>query len=152
MNLSSSKEKCHDASPAGGRRLPGRNRIVLDDIRNWAPLPRNVSPERALMAVACTLDQHITGGESLHLLESLPREVQPLLGPCLLHRNERAEHSGWDEFVERVADELEVTRDEAGEVIPAVMGALSSRLPEETVAHVASQLPDDMKHFWAKRP
>lgn len=121
---------------------------LLTEIRMRVPLPENVRPERALSGVICALDQHVTGGESRHLFEMLPSDVQPLLAPCLVHRGEPAVRFGWDGLVQRVADHLDVSRREAEGLIPGVMVALSSRLPSVAVKHVASQLPEDMKHLW----
>lgn len=121
---------------------------LLSEIRTQVPLPGNVTPERALSGVSCALDQHVTGGESRHLFETLPSDVQPLLAPCLVHRGEPAARFGWDGLVQRVADHLDVSRQEAERIIPGVMAAVSSRLPRVAVEHVASQLPEDLRHLW----
>lgn len=132
--------------PVAGRSKPEQD--LLDEIRRRTPLPHDVTPERALSAVTCALDQHVTGGESRHLFESLPHEVQPLLAPCLLHRGEPAARFGWEGLVRRVAEHLGVPHDQAENVVPGVMAVLSSRLPEAEFEHVASQLPEELKQLW----
>jgi uncharacterized protein (DUF2267 family) len=132
--------------PTGGRSRQEQD--LLDDIRRRVPLPRDVTPERALSGVTCALDQHITGGESRHLFESLPREVQPLLAPCLVHRGEPATRFQWDGLVRRIAEHLGIAPEEAEGIIPGVMDVLRSRLPEGVLEHVASQLPEEIRHVW----
>lgn len=132
--------------PEVGRAQPQLD--LLAEIRKQVPLPRDVTPDRALSAVTCALDQHVTGGESRHLFESLPSGVQPLLAPCLIHRGEPATRFGYDGLVRRVADHVGISREEAERMIPGVMAALSSRLPRVGVEHVASQLPEELRRLW----
>jgi uncharacterized protein (DUF2267 family) len=121
---------------------------LLAEIRRRSPLPQGVTPERALSAVTCALDQHVTGGESRHLLESMPDEVQPLLAPCLAHGAEPAIRFGWDGLVSRAAEHLKVPLEQAESLIPGVLQTLTSRLPREAVDHVGSQLPEDIRQVW----
>jgi uncharacterized protein (DUF2267 family) len=134
------------AQPVGGRTQ--REQDLLADIRRRAPLPRDLAPEHALSAVTCALDQHVTGGESRHLFESLPGEVQPLLAPCLVHRAEPASRFGWDGLVRRVAEHLGIPPEDAEPIIPGVLQTLTSRLPRGAVEHVGSQLPEDIRRVW----
>jgi uncharacterized protein (DUF2267 family) len=122
---------------------------LLGDIRDRTPLPPGVTPESALSAVVCSVNQHVTGGEARHLFASLPPDVQPLLAPCLIHRDEPASRFGWEGLVKRVADHLRISLDEAEDLAPAVIAAVSARLPPRTAEHVASQLPQELKELWA---
>ncbi|MDB4936886.1 MAG: hypothetical protein JWP87_3858, partial [Labilithrix sp.] len=69
---------------------------LLDEVRRATPLRPNVSPEEAFSAVICTLSQHVTGGEALHLFSSLPRQIHPLVARCTIHRGEAAARFGYD--------------------------------------------------------
>jgi uncharacterized protein (DUF2267 family) len=123
---------------------------LLDEVRRGTPVPANVSAEEAFSAVICTLAQRVTGGEALHLFSSLPREIHPLLARCTIHRSsEAAARFGYDELVERVANHLGVPREDAEKVTVAVIRAVTKRLPEQEVQHVASQLPQDIRELWS---
>jgi uncharacterized protein (DUF2267 family) len=119
---------------------------LLDAVRRGTPLPPNVSAEAAFSAVICTLSQHVTGGEALHLFSSLPREIHPLIARCTIHRGEAAASFGYDELV---ANHLGVPRDDAENLTVAVIRAVTKRLPEQEVQHVASQLPPDIRELWS---
>jgi uncharacterized protein (DUF2267 family) len=125
---------------------PGQ--ALLDDIKLGTPLPPNVSPEVAFTAVMCTLSQHVTGGEALHVFDALPREIHSLVARCLIHRGERSEGFGYDELVRRVGKHLDVSFDDAENVTLAVFRAVTKRLPEHELQKVSTQLPQELRMLW----
>ena len=121
---------------------------IVDDVRRRTRLPAHVTPEAAISAVMCTLSRHLSAGEARHVWSSLPRQLEPLLEPCLLHRGETAARFGRMELVQRVSEHLGAPLPEAEHITSSVISAISARLPGSAVHHVASQLPRDLRELW----
>jgi uncharacterized protein (DUF2267 family) len=110
-----------------------------------------VETEDAIKGVMCTLSQHLSGGEARHLFYALPRDLHPLVERCMIERDERAERFGRDQFMVRVADQLDVSLTEAERISQSVLRAISSRLPPTQVLEVAAQLPRELRDLWSER-
>jgi uncharacterized protein (DUF2267 family) len=96
----------------------------------------------------CTFNQHVSGGEAREVFRSLPRQVQPLLERCMIHRTEEAAPFGRDELLRRGSEHLGVAGAEAEAITSAVLKSISSRLPAQEVSAVAAQLPRDLRELW----
>ncbi len=120
---------------------------LLDDIAQRAKLSGK-SAKEALAVVMGVFGQHVSGGEARRMWSELPASIQALLEGCLVHREEHAKSFGRKELVERVAEHLGVSTDDADRIATSVLAAISARLPLEEVLDVASQLPKDLRELW----
>lgn len=118
-------------------------------------LPPGVDASHAIAAVMGELVERLTPGETHLLLEDLPASLHALLCPCEVKRRGHPVDRRLDraELLARVAAELGTTPARAEAIASAVFAAIRSELPDETVDHVAAQLPHDIKQLWlATRP
>jgi uncharacterized protein (DUF2267 family) len=121
----------------------------LDDIEAEAALAPHVTPVEAAVAVVSTLLERLTAGQAHALVTALPADVRPLLEHSHASREGRpVAHIGRAELVDRVADQLGVPPISAELIVAAVFHALASILPREQIAHVAQQLPHDLRVLW----
>jgi uncharacterized protein (DUF2267 family) len=121
---------------------------LLDEIAKRAKLPEGKRAKEVLCSVMCVFGQHVSGGEARRVWSELPESVRPLLETCLVRRDERAKRFGRGELVDRVADRLGISGEDAERAARSVLGAISSRLPLEEVLAVATQLPKDLRELW----
>lgn len=121
---------------------------VLDDIERSGALPARVGAREAFSSVMCLFEQRLSGGEARDLLLGLPRTLRPFVERCMLERREEPTTFGLDELSANVAADLGVELTDAEAIVAAVIAAVTRALPEEELARVASQLPDDLRVLW----
>lgn len=97
--------------------------------------------ERIEFATLQTLADRISGGEAQDLASQLPKPLQEALRPP----REDAEPFDVEEFVRRVADQAEVTPDEAMSGVAAVLTTLRDAVTPGEFDDVASQLSSDYR-------
>ena len=118
--------------------------------RSGALLPR-VSPQDAASAVLCTISQRISGGEAQELVGSFSPLLRVLLQPCVIHRGERGQKFGREEYLSLVGHHLHCSPEEAERISRAVFAALRAHMPTKEIDDVESQLPGDLKPMWRLR-
>jgi uncharacterized protein (DUF2267 family) len=121
---------------------------IYATIERSGALPAGIDGAEAFMAVMCIFAQRLSGGEARNVLFALPNTVRPLVGTCMLHRDERATPFGAGGLLARVAEHLGATREQAEPLVRAVFAAVKHWLPDKDVADAAGQLPDDLKALW----
>jgi uncharacterized protein (DUF2267 family) len=121
---------------------------ILTSIQAQASLPADVEPEEAFAGVMCIFSRRLSGGEARHVTLGLPSTIRALLTPCILHRRESAEVFSAEEFLQHVADHLDISPWDAERVVRAVFHAVTQVLPERDVHDAASQLPTDLRALW----
>lgn len=121
---------------------------VLGDIDRSGALPTHVSARRAFAVVMCLFSERLSGGEAKDLFLGLPRTLRPLVEACMIPRRERAVAFEAEELFAAVASDLDMELDAAPAVVAAVVAAVTRVLPSEELAHVESQLPDDLRAIW----
>jgi uncharacterized protein (DUF2267 family) len=108
---------------------------MVKAVKERAELADREEAERALWVVVQTLSDRLLGGEADDLLSQLP---EPLKSEILV--TEGADPMDSDEFVERVADELELPEDEARDRVRAVFATLHEAVTEGEWEEVVGQL------------
>lgn len=122
-------------------------RAFLNDVCEYSHLPLDEA-ERTTLSVICTLEQRITANEARDLEAQLPLRLRELLQRCPAHASAKPERFSLDEFIARVADDLDCTEDEAESRIEAVFAALRDQISEGEFEDVGSQLPSDIADLW----
>ena len=123
-------------------------RQALDDIERSGALPPRIGARDAFASVMCLFEQRLSGGEAREMLLGLPRTLRPFVERCMLERREEPTTFGLEELSANVAQDLGVELPEADAIVAAVIAAVTRVLPEEELARVASQLPDDLRAVW----
>ncbi|MFP2929178.1 DUF2267 domain-containing protein [Pyxidicoccus sp. 3LG] len=125
----------------------------LTELQNSRELQVNKLYARdAASAVFCTLARRLSDGEDVKLMRALGSGIGAILGACTIHRGpSHAKRMSRQEFLTDVADHLRIPIDQALRVTAAVFTAIRDRIPDQEVADVASQLPDDLADLW-RRP
>ena len=97
----------------------------------------------AIDSVLGTLAERIGGDEARHLADQLPVELQ---GPVVeaAARSPEGTRFGLDEFVERVARQLDTERAEGERLAAAVLHTLGEQVDRGEWADVLAQLPTTM--------
>jgi uncharacterized protein (DUF2267 family) len=91
--------------------------------------------ERAAVAVVQALSERLAGGEPEDLLSQLPKELKERVRPI-----PKSNPMEPDEFVERVAHELEVSPEEGREAVRGVFQVLREAVTPGEFDDVMSQL------------
>lgn len=126
----------------------GARARVERDVSVHASLPDGVCAIAAFTEVMGALLERLSGGEALHVLIGLPEELRPLLEGPAVDRFEPPRTFGRDELFAIVAERLEISRDDATRIVPAVLAAAKHVLPQKEIDGVASQLPRDLRSLW----
>jgi uncharacterized protein (DUF2267 family) len=108
---------------------------MVKAVKQRADLADREDAERTLWAVVQTLCDRLIGGEADDLLSQLP---EPLKSEILVI--ERADPMDPDEFVQRVAEELDVHENAARERVRAVFATLHEAVTEGEWDEVVGQL------------
>jgi uncharacterized protein (DUF2267 family) len=111
-------------------------------------LPPSVSAAGAFGATLCLLTLRLTRGEALHVRASLPEELCDLIYGCTQHRSEEAGRFTRSDFIGALAEQLETSAEHSELIASRVFEELRHYLPGREVAHVATQLPKDLKDLW----
>lgn len=125
----------------------------MEIVESEALLPVHVSVRAAVEAVLGALVGRLTAGEAHLLHDALPPSVRPLV-----ERRVREREGRWvvrldrAELLARVAEDLGVAPAHAERICAAVFTAARAVLPLDVQAHVADQLPKDLKELWRTDP
>ena len=132
-----------------GRTEPTETRDrFLEEIARQSHLPGHVGAATAATVVVCTLAARLTRGQAHQLLGALPMPLQPLFRPCIAHRHGTVAALDDAGFLQRIAARLHVTPAHAELICDAVFRAVRADLPAAVIAHVAGQLPHDLRDLW----
>lgn len=121
------------------------------EIARAMPRLRDVSAEQALDAVLSALFERLSGGEAHALFLSLPEDVRPVVDRSLHDRTEAPEAFGPEEFIARIAGDLECSRGHAEWFARVVFRAVQHALPKKQIEDAGSQLPPALRELW-RRP
>lgn len=121
---------------------------VLRAIDARVSLPPSVTAAGVFGATLCLLTLRLTRGEALHVRASLPEPLRDLIYGCTQHRSEEAGRFTRSDFIGALAEQLETSAEHAELIASRVFAELRHYLPEREVAHVATQLPKDLKDLW----
>jgi uncharacterized protein (DUF2267 family) len=105
--------------------------------------------ESTAVAVLCSVQRRLSGGEARDLNDELPWALRDLLRRCELHPRARPERFGAGELVAQVAEALAIDTPEAERVIRAVLSEVRGMLSEKEASDVVGQLPPDLAALWA---
>jgi uncharacterized protein (DUF2267 family) len=111
-------------------------------------LPPSVSGAGAFGAAVCLLTLRLTRGEALHVRASLPEQIRDVIFGCTQHRSEEAGRFTRSDFIAALAEQLETSPEHSELIARRVFEELRHYLPSPEVAHVATQLPKDLKELW----
>jgi uncharacterized protein (DUF2267 family) len=103
--------------------------------------------ECAAVAVLRALERRILPAEAKDLEAQLPRRLVDFLPP-LEQRPQRPRRFGKEEFLQTVADDLEMPVEEMEPVVRAVFRAMRDLISEGEANDVASNLPPDLQALW----
>jgi uncharacterized protein (DUF2267 family) len=121
---------------------------LLRAIEASVSLPPSVSAAGAFGATLCLLSLRLSRGEALHVRESLPEELRELIYGCTQHRSEEAGRFTRSDFIGALAEQLGTSAERSELIASRVFEELRHYLPGREVAHVAKQLPKDLKDLW----
>lgn len=114
-----------------------------------AALPSYVHAADAAVATMRAVLDRLTPGQAHALVDSLPPEVRSLFArACHEREGRRGSHGGLVELVDRVAGELGLAPSSAELIVHTVFRAIEDLVPPEISAHVAQQLPADLRDVW----
>lgn len=123
---------------------------LIAEIEQSGILPPGVTGAGALSSVLCTLALRLSRGEAVHLNESLPGALRPLVQACALHRQERGQVFNRIGMRQRVGRHLGVDERHAQRIIETVFAVVQQVLPDDVSQHVADQLPEDLRALWVE--
>ncbi len=108
--------------------------------------------ERAASSVMCALEQRLMRNEARDLEAQLPLRLRELLRRCAAHRGRVPERFGRGEFLQMIAEDLDVEVDEAEMLANIVFETVRDWITDGEVEDVSAQLPDDLRTLWAPAP
>ncbi|MCP3063429.1 DUF2267 domain-containing protein [Myxococcus sp. K38C18041901] len=121
--------------------------FFIRDLEARAGVDRALA-ERAAESVLCTLEQRLMGGEVKDLEAQLPQKVRDMLQRCPRHEGLPPRKFKMLEFVQRVADDLDTTPNEAERLCRAVFVTVREHISEGEADDVMGQLPADLRALW----
>lgn len=124
---------------------------VIRRLEEMNAVPEGFTGAAVFSAVACDLTRRLPRGEAQHLVSCLPEPLRPLLDPCMAARGEEPVQMNRDEFLDRLARQLELDRPSAELVARAVIRCIKDEMSEDAKRHVESQLPEDLADIWRLR-
>jgi uncharacterized protein (DUF2267 family) len=104
--------------------------------------------ERAAVSVLCALEQRLFGEEASHLEAQLPGKLQDLLLRCERHVGKPPRKFGREEFLQMVAEDLELDVQRVEHVVRSVFSAVQDQVSEGEIDDVIHQLPADLRELW----
>jgi len=108
--------------------------------------------QRAAVAVLCTLETRIQPEESQDLEAQLPRKLQSLLTHCRQGKQAAPQRFDRQDFIARVASELEVSHAQAESLSRRVFATLRDQISDGEAQDVEGQLPADIAELWRSPP
>jgi uncharacterized protein (DUF2267 family) len=125
-----------------------RYESFLGALARAGPGPRDRA-ERIAVGVLCPLERRLSGGEARDLNFELPWAMRDLLRSCALDPRASPERWGADEFLARVAEDLELDPADVERTVRIVLSTVRSLLSEKEASDVLAQLPPDLQALWA---
>lgn len=122
-------------------------KTFMDKLKTLADMP-GADLEAAAASVLCALEQRLTADESFDLESQLPSKLRELLQRCDRHQLSEPRRFGLSEFYDKVANDLDIERDEAVPLVRAVILAVKYQISQGEADDVQSQLPGDLKQIW----
>ena len=108
--------------------------------------------EQILGSVLTTLRGRLTPDEASHVEAQLPEDMKEVWRGNILqdaaHRLKGPDELDYDEFLDKIKDETDLTRERAEAMTRAVFQLLKAQISEGETDHVASQLPKRLKVAW----
>ena len=95
------------------------------------------------------LSFRVSRGEAQDMAGALPPTLREIVQPCAVHRAERPDIFGRVEFLETLAQHLQITIDQGAAVARAVFSAIQTEMPIDEVMSVEGQLPSDLQQLWS---
>ena len=126
------------------------NAIFLKRIEESSGLPRERAAAAAI-SVLCRLERRILAGEARNMEAQLPSRLRDIVSECTVHAGEKPERIGAEEFVKRVAQDLECQPAEAESIVRSVFCAVRDHISEGEAEEVMGELPPDLREYW-RRP
>lgn len=123
---------------------------IFQSVEQSGALPPNLRAPEAVGATLCTLSSRLSGGEARGLAAALPPTLQSIVQPCATHRDEQPEVFNRREFLEAIAEQLQIDTDQARAVSQAIFAAVERELPMKEITDIESQLPGDLKELWGR--
>ncbi|MGK4005224.1 CBS domain-containing protein [Sorangium sp. So ce1036] len=123
---------------------------IFRSVEQSGALPPNLRAPEAVGATLCTLSRRLSGGEARDLAAALPPTIQAIVQPCATHRDEQPEVFSRREFLETLAEHLQIDTDQARAVSQAIFAAVEREIPMKEVTDIESQLPADLKELWGR--
>jgi len=132
------------------RPIDMRSESIFRRIEQSGALPTGLRAPEAAGAVLCLLSLRLSGGEAQDMAGNLPPTLREIVQPCAARRGERPDTYSRAEFIEALAQDLNLTAEQAGAVSRAVFSAVQAELPVDEVTSVEGQLPSDLKELWGR--
>jgi uncharacterized protein (DUF2267 family) len=104
--------------------------------------------ERAIESVLCVMEQRLMVDEARHLEAQLPRKVVAMLERCPKHQSRPYRKFNREELLGMVAEDLEVSVEEAERITIAVLATVREHISEGETEDVLGQLPRDLRTLW----
>ncbi|MDI3292114.1 DUF2267 domain-containing protein [Polyangium sp. 15x6] len=137
--------------PQGGARIDPVSRRIVEHIEQVGGLPQKVRTPEAAAAVLCVLSRRLSKGGAQDLANSLPEALQTLVQPCAAHRGFESDVFDRGEFLQLLADHLQIQVGEAELVARAVLQGVRAVLPQGELEHIRGQLPSEIWELWGPR-
>ncbi|WP_129347676.1 CBS domain-containing protein [Sorangium cellulosum] len=138
------------AKTAAVRSIDEVSEQIFRSVEQSGALPPNLRAPEAVGATLCTLSRRLSGGEARDLAAALPPTIQAIVQPCATQRDEQPEVFGRREFLETLAEHLQIDTDQARAVSQAIFAAVEREIPMKEVTDIESQLPADLKELWGR--
>ncbi|MFW5879115.1 MAG: DUF2267 domain-containing protein [Myxococcota bacterium] len=132
----------------GEKEKEERYERFVGEVEESGTIPSEISAQNALSGVICTLTRRVSRGQARDYAGSMPPVLKSVLSPCVMHRDEKGEKFDLQGFLQRVAEHLNVTGQQAESISRAVFRALHKHLPSHEVDDLESQLPPDLAELW----
>ena len=106
---------------------------------------------RAAAAVMTRLEQRLTGEGSKDLEAQLPHKLREILAEAGRPKSGGPVFKfGRDDFIQMIANDLNVEPNQAESIIRAVFTTVRARITEGEASDVTTQLPKDLQALWAR--
>lgn len=119
------------------------------EIEGSGALPEGIDAVDAADAVLCALMMRLSKKQARDVFGSLPPPLQRLTSRCVERAgDEPLLHYDRAMFVQLIASDLRIDPEDAERLSRAVFAAVQRFVPEDEVADVESQLPQDLLVLW----
>jgi CBS domain-containing protein len=126
-----------------------RSERVFQRIERTGALPAGLRAPEAAGAVLCVLSLRVSRGKAQDMVVALPPALQRIMQPCAVHRGDWPDTFGRAEFLQTLAQHLQMTTERAEGIARAVFSAVQAEMPMDEVISFEEQLPSDLKALWS---